>query len=433
MKLEISTGDFLDKLSILELKKELIKDEKKLAQIINEINEYSLEYKDKNIFFYNILKEINRKIWVKTDIIKLMIVSDPNYAQLAYDIFEHNQERFRVKKILNFNSKIKEQKSYAETKLVLVLNWDFFYNNINQINQTFVKYDQVIFKTNNPRLKGNLEKIYPFAEIEKTESETSESKNEILQIEKDEIFDFPTLKYISGGLLGDFFHQLSVPCEYFFKTGRKSELFISNIGDRFNLGLEKAYSDLKYIVEKQIYIKNFKIHNNEQNLINLSSWRNSPMLFKTSWNNLFSSEYSINWGANPWINIEKNKKYEDLILVSSKENQIDNLDINLIKSLGKKMLFVNLNLSECQKCSHKLNLEYEYFEKIEDLAIAINSCYLFVGTLTSPLAISLSMHKKCLACIGYSNDTVHMAADVHPNYSFFIRQNGVVNNNKFLI
>jgi hypothetical protein len=82
--------------------------------------------------------------------------------------------------------------------------------------------------------------------------------------------------YISGGLLGDFIHQLSIINEVYIKTKKKGVLYIANIGDTFRNGLDKTYNDLYEIVILQEYIEDFKIYNNEKYDIDLSIWRSYP-------------------------------------------------------------------------------------------------------------------------------------------------------------
>ena len=65
--------------------------------------------------------------------------------------------------------------------------------------------------------------------------------------------------YISGGLLGDFIHQLSVINEKYLETGRKGVLYIStSVGDGFRFGIGRAYSDtlktIKFIGEKHLIL-----------------------------------------------------------------------------------------------------------------------------------------------------------------------------------
>ena len=111
---DISIGELLDKLTILELKKEIIKDENKLLEITKEL-EVLMVFKNiklENIFYYNILKWANHQIWIFTDIIKDSKDLNCEFAQLSKKIFDYNQYRFRVKNMLNSKSTIREQKSY---------------------------------------------------------------------------------------------------------------------------------------------------------------------------------------------------------------------------------------------------------------------------------------------------------------------------------
>jgi len=83
------------------------------------------------------------------------------------------------------------------------------------------------------------------------------------------------IRYISGGLLGDFIHQLSVVKEIYDKTGRKGILYISNTArpnEPFTFGLEKVYKDTYPFISVQFYIDSYHIHQNQEYDINLSSY-----------------------------------------------------------------------------------------------------------------------------------------------------------------
>ena len=70
---EVSIGELLDKISILDIKKDKIKDETKLEHILNEYKILKEEYDnkvkndDKLSKLYKSLKEINSKLWVIED------------------------------------------------------------------------------------------------------------------------------------------------------------------------------------------------------------------------------------------------------------------------------------------------------------------------------------------------------------------------------
>jgi hypothetical protein len=178
MKFEISIGEYLDKWTILEIKKERIQDVKKLVQIDHELSLFD-NYKMKEICSveYKLLKYVNEKIWDMTKHLKILPVDNQNFAKIAYDIFEHNQYRFRLKNQINFrlDSNIKEQKSYEEINItILIENEEPLTAIIPYIYYVSMIFDNIHFITNRDDLKylfrssifqfinnnNNLEKIY---------------------------------------------------------------------------------------------------------------------------------------------------------------------------------------------------------------------------------------------------------------------------------
>lgn len=125
MKVEVSIGEVLDKISILEIKNEKIKDEKKLIHIKHELEELKKELKIENIVvdekLYEELKLVNRELWRTEDILR-----EKERSKLYDSEFIHNAEmdsvlndqRFLIKNKINnhYDSNIKEQKSYNHLK-----------------------------------------------------------------------------------------------------------------------------------------------------------------------------------------------------------------------------------------------------------------------------------------------------------------------------
>lgn len=122
MLIEISEGETLDRLSILQIKKANITDESMLIEIDKELNQYDniQNIKNKYIIYYKLLYYVNQKIWDTTNEIKELIIYDEKYARISFNIFEWNQQRFRMKYIINRleNANIKEQKSYSKKSIV---------------------------------------------------------------------------------------------------------------------------------------------------------------------------------------------------------------------------------------------------------------------------------------------------------------------------
>ncbi len=122
--IEVSVGELLDKISILEIKKEKIKDENKLKFIGNEYKILKAEL-DKNIKsdeklekFFQSLKEINSKLWVIEDDKRLCEKNSDfgeNFIKLSRDVHFLNDDRAKIKLEINNHtgSKIKEIKEYT--------------------------------------------------------------------------------------------------------------------------------------------------------------------------------------------------------------------------------------------------------------------------------------------------------------------------------
>ena len=105
MKLEVSVGEAIDKLSILHLKQKKIQNKQKLVEIEKEIRELSQcnELIKKHHDYYCQLMYVNEEIWDMTDNIKAMTVNEnPHlFASISNKIFNFNQKRFRLKNLFN--------------------------------------------------------------------------------------------------------------------------------------------------------------------------------------------------------------------------------------------------------------------------------------------------------------------------------------------
>ena len=121
---EVSIGELLDKISILEIKKEKIKDPEKLKFINDEHNilkgqlNQNVKSDEKLNNLFQSLKEINAKLWVIEDD-KRMCEKDSEFGEkfikLSRDVHFLNDDRAMIKLEINNHtgSKIKEIKEYT--------------------------------------------------------------------------------------------------------------------------------------------------------------------------------------------------------------------------------------------------------------------------------------------------------------------------------
>ena len=121
---EVSVGELLDKISILEIKQDKIKDIDKL-KFINEEHSILNEQLNKNVKsdeklnnLFSSLKEVNAKLWVIEDE-KRKCEKDQNFTEefikLSRDVHFLNDNRAKIKLEINnyTGSKIKEIKEYS--------------------------------------------------------------------------------------------------------------------------------------------------------------------------------------------------------------------------------------------------------------------------------------------------------------------------------
>ena len=120
---EISAGELIDKITILEIKKEKINDKEKLIEIDKEMTSLketlkkSISDESKILSFKKDLKNINLKLWDIEDGKRSAEKNnqfDEKFIQLARNVYKFNDERARIKLAINntLGSNIKEVKSY---------------------------------------------------------------------------------------------------------------------------------------------------------------------------------------------------------------------------------------------------------------------------------------------------------------------------------
>ena len=122
---QVSVGELLDKISILEIKLDKIKDNEKLKFIKDEYNILKKEFdknvnKDKKIEdLFKSLKDINLKLWIIEDDKRMCeknLEFGENFIKLSRDVHFLNDERAKLKLEINnvSGSKLKEIKEYTQ-------------------------------------------------------------------------------------------------------------------------------------------------------------------------------------------------------------------------------------------------------------------------------------------------------------------------------
>ncbi len=122
MKIEVSNGEVVDKLTILEIKLARIKEKKKLANIRKErtvLDKAVTKIIEKEDPLYQKLLKVNLLLWDVEDRIRVLEKNKDfgeEFIRLARSVYIHNDERAKIKMAVNkkTNSKFIEEKSYQD-------------------------------------------------------------------------------------------------------------------------------------------------------------------------------------------------------------------------------------------------------------------------------------------------------------------------------
>ena len=124
IQIQVSAGELLDKITILEIKNERISDPKKLANVRKELasleaeNPFDLNNWTELSALLEELRMVNRNLWdIEDQIRSCENISDfgDTFVQLARSVYVQNDARADIKKRINIltRSNLTEEKSYA--------------------------------------------------------------------------------------------------------------------------------------------------------------------------------------------------------------------------------------------------------------------------------------------------------------------------------
>jgi hypothetical protein len=214
---------------------------------------------------------------------------------------------------------------------------------------------------------------------------------------------------MGSGSLGDFIHQLSVVQETFLNTGKKGRVYLSNQGYPFGFGLERAFTDLKDVVESQSYVESFHLHAGEPVDIDLSSWRQSPLLYASNWRTIFENTFRVSWALHKWLTLPESE-YGDVIVIGMSLRRVPPIDWGFLDRLPGPALFVTDRQDEIDhwRSVSGSDLPAAVLPNLYELHRVIHGSRIFVGNLSSPLAVAMAAHRPSVGLRSHSVDDVHL-------------------------
>ena len=122
---EISAGELLDKITILEIKIDKIKNEDDKKEVLKEYKslkktqEENIRFNEEIEKLYNALKQTNSKLWEIEDKLRIFEKEkkfDKDFIELARGVYFNNDDRSKIKLKINklLKSNIREIKQYVE-------------------------------------------------------------------------------------------------------------------------------------------------------------------------------------------------------------------------------------------------------------------------------------------------------------------------------
>lgn len=166
MEFEVSIGEAIDKLTILDIKRNKIANETKRAEVLKEYNSLSSRLESflpKIPYLYSILLHTNQYIWDLLDEVKTKSMTAQEKLATYEIIWDENDRRFRIKNKINnvLNSNLKEQKGYAERKAFVLAHLgmgDMLYC-VGMVRYLSTLYDKTVVVCKRKNL-ANVQQMY---------------------------------------------------------------------------------------------------------------------------------------------------------------------------------------------------------------------------------------------------------------------------------
>lgn len=220
-----------------------------------------------------------------------------------------------------------------------------------------------------------------------------------------------TLDFIATGRMGDFIQALFAVKNICDKHKTDANIYITDKidpfgGDIWNLGLEKAYQDIKDLIMQQPYINKFEILPDNFNgpYINLNNWRQGVYddcirdgYYSRSWSEFLSTEYKFIIPENyPWLQTRRDDDLKDtLVIHRSLHRHNPNFFwkgiINTYKAAERDILFLTCSQQEWDEFPFKEGVKLQLVSTISQMAVYINSCKLFIGNQSAPFALASAL------------------------------------------
>jgi ADP-heptose:LPS heptosyltransferase len=228
------------------------------------------------------------------------------------------------------------------------------------------------------------------------------------------------IDFVAGGMMGDFIQSLYALKNICKQKNEKANLYIANDGDIWKYGLQKAYDDLKDLINLQPYINKFEIlpASFNKSFINLSDWRKIVAIthdqtggYNKCWTEVLSECYNFTISKQyQWLFCSPNNISNNKIVIHRSLHRHNNFPWKqIIDNSSYKILFLTSNIEEWNKFPFKnRNMEVHQASSITEMASIISSSKMFIGNQSAPFSIACALDVPRLVELDYDPAKFYM-------------------------
>lgn len=220
------------------------------------------------------------------------------------------------------------------------------------------------------------------------------------------------LSYNIGPKLGDFINGLMVPKYIYDMCGETADIYMSDMGCTYTFPIEQTYEELFEVVSKQPFVNSFSLHKGEKCDYDIYKFRQSPVIFKEDWFNVYFRMFFDKPAPDPYKWMEMDAPSNSLILIN---RSVRPMSPHTYMWYDK---FLSINRDRDIRFICTDPIQYELFPLKDKMGVILSpsiyhtflliaGCSTFVGNQSSPLAIASSLGVHRVAELRQSPDAPH--------------------------
>lgn len=227
-----------------------------------------------------------------------------------------------------------------------------------------------------------------------------------------------TLKFLTGGYLGDFIWNMRSIRDLCMINGAKADIYVTE--NHWRRDRKKVLEELAPIVYYQDYVNSIQlIEDRPENVsligaYDLNEFRHSVFLWKKLWVELLSDvgKYPIQQPYS-WMSYLKDNKYKNKIVISraTRDPQRINPDFPWEKVLAqydkKDIIVAADSLKDFQAFPYRKGMEFKQINNIHEWFVLLNSAKVFIGNMSAPATIRTALDLERIHELSQIGDAYH--------------------------